>query len=134
MKVQFRSLEWVDWNKSKQLDWWIIDVKLDIDGKHYNLNIVFEEYFDIDGAGIGSGFLISRSPDMNTLSYGLWGEKSRFKNIKKKKEVWMIEDKKGIDVWMEIENYIYEWNGYGFKDEGRHISDEDIKGLVIEID
>ena len=46
----------------------------------------------------------------------------------------MIEDKKGIDVWMEIENYIYEWNGYGFKDEGRHISDEDIKGLVIEID
>ena len=134
MKVQFRSLEWVDWNKSKQLDWWIIDVKLDIDGKHYNLNIVFEEYFDSDGAGIGSGFLISRSPDMNTLSYGLWGEKSRFKNIKKKKEVWMIEDKKGIDVWMEIENYIYEWNGYGFKDEGRHISDKDIKGLVIEID
>ena len=55
------------------------------------------------------------------------------KNVEKEQNPWMIGEFKGIDVWNEIEDFVYEWNGFGFWSEERVISEETLKSLDIEI-
>ena len=131
MKAKFTSLSWLHSKKEENILFWNVEVKLTIDNITYELNVYFEEYFE-NGSGIGSGFLISDF-DLVTLHHGLWEERTREKNVEKEQIPWMIGEFKGIDVWNEIEDFVYEWNGFGFWSEERVISEETLKSLDIEI-
>ncbi|MDC0571361.1 hypothetical protein OAO52_05625 [Flavobacteriaceae bacterium] len=131
MKVKFTSLSWLHSEKEEDILFWNLEVKLTIDNKPYELNVYFEEYYE-SGSGIGSGFLISDF-DLVTLHHGLWEERTREKNVEKEQNPWMVGEFKGIDVWNEIEDFVYEWNGFGFWSEERVISEETLKSLDIKI-
>jgi len=62
----------------------------------------------------------------------LWEERTREKNVEKEQNPWMVGEFKGIDEWNEIEDFVYEWNGFGFWSEERVISEQKLKSLDIE--
>ena len=57
----------------------------------------------------------------------------QIKNIEKELKAQIDREFKGIDIWNEIEYFVYIWFGFGFWSQERVISKETLKSLDIEI-